>query len=257
MQAAAATNKILTSGFRPGSFVNLDATELFKRFVLIFLAILLIILVLIEVLGLELPQFLTWNTTNGEFTDIMREQFVNYYTSKPVARNSENNASLAQYDGDVLRANRYYTKDPINNSSDKPITSLSSLTTELPTTYMIDLLDKIKVANSPFYIALPANLVAWYRSQQTSTVLQQLAPTPVWQTLDKLQPIDMPEELAQLFFIIRLKLVTMINMKAIELRYSDPAHKFALFEIVNSQNTKVIPNNSTNPMAGMQLNLDF
>jgi hypothetical protein len=154
------------------------------------------------------------------------------------------------YDADILRANRYYnTTDGL--SREIPVTNLLSLTNEMPTTYMMSVLDSIKNDDSEFSFPVTSGisgLIEQYNYAQGPNDITKKPKNMLLRNLDKLSPQDLSEvsELAELFAICRLWLVTKINMAVLGNKMSDPSHPFSQFQIINSRNTKLMVTNPEN-----------
>lgn len=141
-------------------------------------------------------------------------------------------------DMDILRSQRYYSipevPDSIDNSIDNsirdakglPPSQLFSLTQEMPTTYMMDILRTIRLHNSSISI-------------DTRELVEDIKNGKL--ALNKMtnmdhQEIQANDTLAKLFTQLRVHIVSKINHIAIRQAQSHPAHPFQLFEIRNSWN---------------------
>lgn len=239
-------------GLRPGSYTTYDTVSLLKFFAGFVLVILIITWICFEIFD-YIPSsekvpitefFQNPEPDNSQPSDI-------YY--KPVPRPANNLQHLdtntitndIQYDADILRANRYYnTTDGL--SREIPVTNLLSLTNEMPTTYMISVLDTIRTDPDASTFSFPVTpgiqeLIDYYTQSPNSVTKAPARSIFLISNLYKLSPQDLSEvsEFAELFAICRLWLVTKINMVVLDTKLSEPSHPFAQFQIINSRNTKI------------------
>lgn len=230
-------------GLRPGSYATYDTVSLIK-----FFAGFVLVILIITWIAFEIFDYIPGSKS------LVTEPFQNapdtYY--KPVPRPANNiqhpdanilsSVDTGTYDSDILRANRYYnTTDGLDREI--PVTNLLSLTNEMPTTYMISILDTIKTTDPDFtFTATPGiqGFIDYYT--QAPNDLTKKPTNMILKNLDKLSPQDLSEvaELAELFAICRLWIITKINMAVLDSKLSDPSHPFAQFQIINSRNTKLI-----------------
>lgn len=173
---------------------------------------------------------------------------------------------MPSYDTDILRANRYYELGP---GQANPSSSLFSLNNEMPSTYMLSILNQIQAANnsssSKMAIPLSSNsaVKSWLSSYQTGP--NDIKHRPSNLTLAKLEnlnPADLTEEgvitaLTMLFSTIRLYIITQINLAILAEKQSSDKHPFQPFKIVNSRNTHIRALNSQDIMSGLELVTDM
>ena len=213
------TGPLGVTGLRPNGISGLDTTQMVQFFVIAIIIVGILIL-------------------------LFRSGFQDYYNPSPGPANInlypdnyqlyDNNKS--SYDSNILRANRYYS---VKNGQPGQYTSvLSSITQEMPTTYMMKVLERLKT--EPQYNAFNINLkmMDWLNMKQSYIV----------------NNIDI---LKELFFVCRFSIITNINMLVLDMKLSNPDHPFAPFQIINSRNTKVIFKNPDDSQAGLILVTDF
>lgn len=258
------TEQLKSIGLRPGTFASYDTGSLIKFFAGVVLVVLILTWVAFEIFdyipesksGFQEPELELFQSSPIE-TDI-------YY--KPVPRPANNiehpdgnSIDAPIYDNSILRANRYYnTTDGL--SREIPVTNLLSLTNEMPTTYMISLLEKIKTTDATFSFPV-TNTVSGFINYyvQGPNDYKKKPSRFVLSNLDKLTPTDLVEvaELAELFAICRLWLITKINMTVLDDKMADPNHPFSQFEVINSRNTKILITNPDDITAGLTLICDM
>ena len=244
------TTQLKSIGLRPGSFASYDTASLLKFFAGFVLVVLIITWICFELFDYIPGNNITEPFQNATIPDTNQNDDTYY---KPVPRPANNiqnpDANMfsagAIYDADILRANRYYnTTDGL--SREIPVTNLLSLTNEMPTTYMMSVLDTIKKSDTEFSFPVTPGLQGFidYYTQAPND-LSKKPTNMVLRNLDKLSPQDLSEvaELAELFAICRLWLITKINMAVLDAKLSDPSHPFAQFQIINSRNTKLLITN--------------
>lgn len=261
------TTQLKSIGLRPGSYASYDTVSLLKFFAGFILVVLIITWICFEIFdyipsssGTE-PFQNTQNESNMTTPDT-------YYKPVPRPVNNLQHPDVnvfsdgANYDADILRANRYYnTTDGL--SREIPVTNLLSLTNEMPTTYMISVLDSIKNDDPTFSFPVTpgiSGLIEQYNYAQGPNDLTKKPKNMILRNLDKLSPQNLAEvsELAELFAICRLWLVTKINMAVLDTKMSDPSHPFSQFQIINSRNTKLMISNPENTITdGMTLICDM
>lgn len=135
----------------------------------------------------------------------------------------------------ILRAQRFYdlpegdtNGNKLNYGSRLPPSRLFSVTHEMPTTYMINLLNNIR-DNQPNIELDTRGLAAALRTNPPQLTLQQL------QNMEH-ENIQNNDILATLFTQIRMHIISKINEAAIRSKQSHPAHPFQLFQIIKSWN---------------------
>lgn len=159
---------------------------------------------------------------------------------------TDNYATVKPPDMSVLRAQRNYDlpDDPVNRGivdnlgRQLPPSRLFSTTQEMPSTYMIDLLQSIR-HDKPDITLDSRKLVSDLRYGDISML----------QLLDiQHEDIQQNPTLADLFTQIRIHIISKINESAIQSGQSHPAHPFQLFQIIKSWNIgidKPQPNENT------------
>lgn len=180
--------------------------------------------------------------------------------------NSQINPELNQkkpknLDMDIIRSHRYYQSvnnspdailakqnNDINNDLQTPKMHISSLRQELPSAYMISLLKQV---TSKFFVISKdriLNIDVLIDKLQTSGLVQNnnynklIYYTTIFNYLNK--DIENQSRLDSLFQICKIYLISLINIKLLELGQSHKAHLFQFLSIINSENLGVIiPNN--------------
>lgn len=230
-------------GLRPGNYASYDTVSLLKFFAGFVLVILIITWIAFEI----------FDYIPSDKIEPFQSVTDTYY--KPVPRPANNilhpDANILSftgtgiYDSDILRANRYYnTTDGLDREI--PVTNLLSLTNEMPTTYMISILNTIKTTDPIFTFSVTPGIKTFidYYTLMPNDITKK--PTNmILRNLEKLSPQDLSEvaELAELFAICRLWIITKINMSVLDSKLSEPNHPFSQFQIINSRNTKLIITN--------------
>lgn len=254
------TTPLKSIGLRPGSYATYNTMSLLKFFAGFVLVVLIITWICFELFDYIPSSSVPEPFQNAPIPDT-NQNTDTYY--KPVPRPANNLqhpdvnlfSEWTTYDADILRANRYYnTTDGL--SREIPVTNLLSLTNEMPTTYMMSVLETIKSNDPTFSFPVTPGLQGFidYYTQGPNDLTKK--PTNmILRNLDKLSPQDLTEvaELAELFAICRLWLITKINMAVLNTKLSDPSHPFSQFQIINSRNTKLL---ISNPEGSDFLNTD-
>lgn len=174
----------------------------------------------------------------------------------PLAANNESPATL---DLDILRAHRYYNVqtrnkpfETANNNNDgvaeyktvkSPLSVLNSLTQEIPTTYMLALLGQIPLpltVNFPGVTAFTE--LAEY--QPAGKKYNPKTPILVYDRLTRLTPNQLADRvqfpmLSVIFDIIKLNVITAINMQVLAQKQVHKAHPFAEFQVIASENMNI------------------
>ena len=204
------TTPLKSIGLRPGSYATYNTMSLLKFFAGFVLVVLIITWIAFEIFD-YIPSSETEPFQNA-INELNTPKPDTYY--KPIPRPANNiqnpDANMfsagATYDADILRANRYYnTTDGL--SREIPVTNLLSLTNEMPTTYMMSVLDTIKTTDPEFSFPVTPGIQGFidYYAQGPNDLSKK--PTNMFlRNLDKLSPQDLTEvaELAELFAICRL-----------------------------------------------------
>lgn len=255
---------IMSSGLRPGNNQSSEygLSRLLKILAMVAIFAFIGWWVIFELIG-YIP---------GEKVVTSAEQFQsgpvkNYYRQIPSPANIIQNPDSQEYerqanpayDTDILRANRYYEIKPENGNI--PATNLFSQTTEIPTTYMLNIINKVQAQDPDFTISsLDPALKTWLSNYQTApNDLSKKSNKYILANLNKLTPADLAEipELAALFSTVRFYLVTKINMAVLDAKLSSPSHPFQPFEIINSRNTNIRAANPDNLADGLVLIADM
>jgi len=144
------------------------------------------------------------------------------------------------FDMDVLRANKFYSvTDPAiakittgSSENQEVKTAIWSLQWEVPTTYMLDLLSKVQTGFTTDPLQIPhehlhTDIPTWFRSYEQKEALADLTPDQLAQPEFK--------ALHELINLVKLHLLTRINLAYLDAKYAIDAHSFQPFQVVKSQ----------------------
>lgn len=175
---------------------------------------------------------------------------------RPVPRplNSEKvDADPGAFDMDVLRAHKYYkvAQRETNQNSSPVKTAVWTLQWEVPTTYMLDLLRKVQAGFQTDPLNIPhthlhTDIPKWLSAfQPGSPTYNPQNPVYTYDRLAELTPNQLvrPElkPLHELIHLVKLHLLTRINLAYLDAGYSLEVHEFQRFAVVKSQWLQVKP----------------
>ena len=155
-------------------------------------------------------------------------------------------------DTDVLRSQRYYNSvyQPLLTGEQKNDTKgvvfrIPSLQQEIPSTYMINILNQVRDNQHEFQIPKSAlkhkihNELLHY--QPDGEKYYYKTPLYTFHNLGKLKSYQLDREpiFLELFTVLKLYVMTKINMNVIDEKLSHKAHRFQFFNIIQSQHLKL------------------
>lgn len=165
---------------------------------------------------------------------------------------NDNSFKTKKIDTDILRSQRYYDSlyqpllsDNKLTKSSGPLFRIPSLQQEIPSTYMINNLNIIRDTQPDFEI--PKSSLKY----KIHTELLQYQPdgnkyyykTPLYTfaNLGKLKSYQLDNEplFLELFTLLKLYVITKINLQVLENKQSPLPHKFKFFNIIQSQHLKL------------------
>lgn len=177
------------------------------------------------------------------------------YRPEPRAINSTklNSESDGGVDMDVLRSNKLYKVGKKGETEPEVVkTAVWTLQWEVPTTYMLDLISRVRQSFQTDPLQIPqshmhTNIPTWLGAYQPdSPTFNPQNPVYTYDRLAKLTPDQLLQpELApfhELIHLVKLHLMTRINLEYLAAGYALEVHKFQPFAVVKSQwlRTKVI-----------------
>ena len=170
----------------------------------------------------------------------------------PFNPNDKTSYQSKNIDTDVLRSQRYYNSvyQPLLTGEEKKDTKgvtfrIPSLQQEIPSTYMINILNQVRDNQPEFQIPKQALKHKIHEEllhyQPDGEKYYYKTPLYTFPNLGKLETYQLDREpfLLELFTILKLYLMTKINIQVLDKNLSHQAHPFQFFNIIQSQHLKL------------------
>jgi hypothetical protein len=261
-------NKIQSYGLRPRTSGLISSTSsIIRIFLIIAIAAFFLYWITKEILDYYPSSYKieeAFQSTNQQSAD---NRPLSYRPEPRPGNSLRVNSDPGAFDMDVLRSHKLYKvrRDVAKVTGEEPEiqTAVWSLQWEVPTTYMLDLLKK--VISEPIIIPrshLSTSIPDWLASYQPgSPTYNPKNPVYTYDNLSSLTPdqlvVPALKPLHELIQIVKLHILTRINLQYLTEGYALDVHQFQPFSIVKSQWMQVIVLQPEDLIARKPLRLDF